>query len=374
MKVDGKLGERINKNSKIRESGIELLRILMMIQVIYLHVCKYGNWNKYAEKTGGMTELCYWFFWLLCRCPVYVYIAILGYFMVSKDISMKEMFTKIKSTYLVLFFYSMLITFVAILCGQLAFASPRMIKGFLPFFSRSWYFITLYILVLFFAPFLNKCLKVLTKKEYQIIILGLFIVLSIWPMLAKLPPIKDVVGVKLVISTEGGKSLYDFIFMYILGGYLFLHVRRNDKVRKRYLLAFITLGILNTLILYTYPDYQVVVGYNSNPLAILQVVCLILYFRELKFKSKTINAISKNNIGVYILHESAFGRWLIWNKALGMISINFYASKYYPIKIMLGIIGIFIVCSFIEYLRQQFFEIFSKRKKYVTNIFTVKNE
>ena len=48
----------LSKNS--RQSGFELLRILMMLQVVFLHVCskEMGAFTQIAEKMGGKRADC----------------------------------------------------------------------------------------------------------------------------------------------------------------------------------------------------------------------------------------------------------------------------------------------------------------------------
>ena len=69
--------------TKMRDSGIELLRIILMLQVVFLHVCDYGGYTKTAVHAGGSLEYIYKFLWLSSRCPVYAYILIFGYFSVT---------------------------------------------------------------------------------------------------------------------------------------------------------------------------------------------------------------------------------------------------------------------------------------------------
>ena len=38
---------------KVRESGIELLRIILMLQVIFLHVCTKGQYSSFGRGHLG---------------------------------------------------------------------------------------------------------------------------------------------------------------------------------------------------------------------------------------------------------------------------------------------------------------------------------
>ena len=40
-------------DKKMRDPGIELLRIIMLLQIVFLHVSDYGGFSKIANKLGG---------------------------------------------------------------------------------------------------------------------------------------------------------------------------------------------------------------------------------------------------------------------------------------------------------------------------------
>lgn len=351
-----------------RKSGIELLRILLMLQIIFLHVAEYGEYASYAKDTGGVTEVIYWSIWLLSRCPVFVYIMIMGYFMVTKEYSIKECFYKIRSTYLVMLFYSLSIPFLGVITGMVELDTTEVVSSFLPFLNRTWYFMTLYLLVLFFVPFVNKSLKRLTKREYTILILGMFFIFSIWTMLNEIPGVKEVVGLEKVIDSDSGKSLYGFLYVYILGGYIRLHIKSSEKAKWRYLLGFFLLGVINILLTVKFPGYQEAVVRTDNPIVVVQGMLLLLYFRDLQFRSRVINKISANNIGVYMIHEHPFVRVFFWELVFSMTDPGFYQSKNYPLMIIINILTVYIICSIVEYLRNQLFKACSLGYKRIKKI------
>ena len=65
---------------KVRESGLELGRMIIMFQIVFLHVCTYGNYAGAAKADGGIHEVLFYLIWLMCRGPVLLLIMIMGYF------------------------------------------------------------------------------------------------------------------------------------------------------------------------------------------------------------------------------------------------------------------------------------------------------
>lgn len=350
----------MTSSKKVRESGIELLRIMLMLQVIFLHVCTKGHYSEFARgHLGPRHELFYWFIWLMCRCPVYLFILISGYFSVTSNKSLGAIQKKTVNTYLTMLFYSISIPVIGWIFGLWNLSTANIIRMFTPFASRAWYFMTLYLIVLFLSPFLNACLINLSKKDYTILVIFCSVIFSILPMATRIKPFSEVVNLEQVVTSEGGKGLYGFLYMYILGGYLRLHVKSYDKAKIRYLLMFLLINIINVFLRYSVPVYRTTVGTNDNILIILEGVCLVLYFRDLKFHSQVINRIASYTLGVYMIHEHLLLRKVIWNQIFAVTQTKaFYTTYKYPIKIFLICIAIFAGCSLIEQVRVWIFETF----------------
>ena len=347
---------------KSRNSNIELLRILMMLQIIFLHVSEYGEYSNIASLLEGKTELIYWVLWLMCRCPVFVFIIIMGYFLseTKTDFNRKRML----KAYLPMYFYSLAIPFVYGIFRPEEVTDELKIKAFIPFLSRTWYFMTLYLLVLILSPYLNKMVRGLTRNQFLGLLGICFFMLCIWQPLSMLEPFEGIIGLKKILSTQGGKSLYDFIFMYLLGAYMrryhifSSHNNESDNMWNKpfiYLVGFLLLGLINVFIVYKYPDDGIdsVIGYNDNPLVVLQCTCIFRFFEKLDLSrfpkaGFVINAISAGNLGIYMIHEHPLIRNLIWEELFPLGTPKFYMQKNYLLQIVLVILIIYCACWVID--------------------------
>ena len=81
-------------------------------------------------------------------------------------------------------FFSITITIVGYFLRLWKFKDININKMFFPFASCTWYFLTGYILLIIFIPFINKLIKTLSQKEYLTLLIILLFTLSIWPSLA----------------------------------------------------------------------------------------------------------------------------------------------------------------------------------------------
>ncbi len=354
----------------VRESGIELLRIFMMMQVIFLHVCSsnMGMYTTVAKELGGNQLLLYQFFYYMSRCPVYVFLIISGYFSVTSNKTLSSVWPKVRKTHLSMLFYGIAIPFVGWALQLWTPSATQMVRAFFPAVNRTWYFMTLYLLVLLLSPFINRCLVNLTKREYTCLVGILLALFSVMTILAEIDGVKNVVRLSQIISTEGGKGLYGFLFMYILGGYLRLHVKPCNRAKLRFLFAYLVLGIINIALLRTVPGYKSAATDNQNLFAVLQCVCLVLFFRDLKFKSRIINYIAASCLGVYMIHEHPMVRSVLWGTLFPVTrQASFYSSWYFPAKILLIILIIFFGCILLDQVRVCFFKLIdwllSKRKR-----------
>lgn len=362
----------IKNVTKERESGIELLRIILMLQVIYLHISNFGEFGSINHAWGGWHELIYWINQTFCRCPVYVFMIISGYFSVTSQSTMTNVWKKAGKVYFPMIFYSIVLTLVLCISGVADFSGYNIIKSFFPVTSRTWYFMTVYLLVLVLSPAVNAALNRLSKRDFQILLCVLFFLFSIWQVLAYFEPFSKIISIDSVMETKKGRGLYGFLFMYIIGAYIRLHTKREEKTAWKYLAFFAGFAVFDIILVYVLRDvpvlgnYVKIVNYNNAPVAILQGVMLFMFFRTLRFKSKVINRISNHNLGVYMVHEHWLVRTVIWDKIfVATQNPIFYSSPFYLFKVYGIILVIYVSCWTIDLARGYIFEgikkVFSKK-------------
>lgn len=355
-----------------RQSGVELLRIIAMLQIIFLHVAQYGGLYKTSASAGDIDGFVVEFIWSMCRAPVNVFVLISGYFMITSTASIKKMIKRASNPYGAMIFYSVVISAVFFIADPSTMNIPRIVKTFLPFFSKMWYFLTNYIILLLIIPFLNKMLVSLTKKQYLYLMGIIFVVMSVWSTLAAIDGLDKVFSVAKVVDPYYGKSLGGFLMMYVIGGYirLFLNDKEQDKacktrVKPMYLVVFFLLCTLDFGLNYFFEQYGNVFGMFNNPIVVLESVMLLLFFRDLKFSSGFINTVAGTTLGVYAIHEHYLVRSWLWS-ILSFKDKSLYDTPLYLPMALGACVLVFAVCCIIELLRLRVFKIvsnlYSKRK------------
>lgn len=350
-----------------RDSGIELLRIFAMCMVISIHLFGYGNYFSAATEFGGLVSASAFLLKFLFRPAVDIFIIITGYFMCRSGSDFRKSFNRAFKIYLAVLFYSIVLSIITVCIGgdflitdgTKNSVSYIVIRMFFPVSGRYWYFLSDYILLMLAVPFVNLVLNGITKKQYICLLAIMTFVLSIWLLFASINPFKNFIRAYNYESLIDGKNIFSFIYMYSIGGYIGLHVKKEKHPKVRYILIAVVLASVNYCI-YKYLgeelDYKEVAFLYTNPLVILSAVSIFMFFKDLHFKSKIINLFGSSTIGVYAISEFKFIREWLWNV--------FDFSKYDCSNLLinfariLGVVAlVFIVCSVIELIRQKIFAV-----------------
>jgi len=345
-----------------RQSGIELLRIIAMLQIIYLHVYQYGQLGKTANACGDIDGFVVNFVWSLSRAPVDVFIMISGYFMVTSNFDIKKTLKRGGNVYGAMYFYSVIIAVIFLLFNPSKLSAVAVVSAVMPFFSKTWYFLCNYLIILLLSPFINKMLVSLTKKQYLYFMGIIFVVMGVWSTLSEIDGLSEIFDVTKVVDPYFGKSLGGFLLMYIMGGYLRLYVKgKKEKsgVKPVYIIVFFALCVLDLGLYYLFPQYKHVFGMFNNPIVLFEGAMLVLFFRDFTFSSKWVNTIAGTTLGIYAIHENPYVRSWLWG-ILNFSNEHLYDTIIYLPLALLACACVFAVCSTIELGRLKLFGFIGK--------------
>jgi surface polysaccharide O-acyltransferase-like enzyme len=271
----------------------------------------------------------------LCIVAVNVFIIITGYFSYKKN-SVK--ISKVVHLFSLCVFYGLLIYIGMIIFKHLAINKDS-IGIFIKTIFNRWFVLT-YIVLYLVIPYINKLISVLSKVNLKILIIINVIFFYIFSTFYINTLIHD-----------NGYGIINFVNLYLIGAYI---AKYGDKKKiKKYLTIGIYLlcAILTTLMsLYTKKDAFA----YSNIFNVIGAVSLFLTFKNMNIKNnKIINKISTYTFSTYIIHENAF---------LGIILYQtlFKCNKYYNsnlliVNLLYTVLGIYIICILIEFIRRIIF-------------------
>lgn len=306
----------MEKAEKIRDSRFELMRIIIMLMIIIMHYFN-GEMGGALENIENNTMNCIVMNIIesFCIPALNCFILITGFYMIQKeDINL----IKIIKLIFTLLFTNLLAYYGMILIGEQNLTIRGIIKSFLPIVYDVNWFIVIYSILYLFIPYINKLLKQLTQKQYQLLLGFSISFFYIWPTFVNNITIKD-----------NGYGIINFIVLYLIGAYLKLYKKKN-KHRCIYLFIYIVMCI----IIWGYHEMIPNKGWAYNTIfCLIASISFFLYFYNLKISNKkVINALASTMFTVYIVHVNPFLTNWIWHKLLHCEI--FYQSNYFIIHML----------------------------------------
>lgn len=330
------------ENKQTRQSNFELLRIIAMLMIVAWHYTQYGG---FLDNTQPFTVNFVFSYFVRSFTSVAVncFVMISGYFLILADFK----FRKISKIWIQILFYSITICTILLITGLAPFSIKSTIKSAFPVLFQQYWFMTDYIILYILCPFLNVGIKSLDENQLKKLTIILFCIFILWSGTYK--------GQLLQINS--GFSLTQFVFMYIIGAYIRLYW--NKVINKNlYILGYILCGVITlfmTIIMFRLGKRNIVSQLVSYDFVIVTIesLCLFMYIKQINIKSKFINKISTLVIGVYLITEHPMLRMIIYRDILHTEKL--YQSGYYIVYFIFSIIGIFVICIAIEFIRQIIF-------------------
>lgn len=288
----------------MRNSNIELLRIISIIGVIVLHFNTIGGGfdsvSQYSLK---------WLFLTVLECvfisAVNIFILITGYYM-SNTYNVKCC-KPIKLLFQVLIF-NVGMYFASIFFGVANFSLKGLLVSFLP----QNYFVVLYCVVYLFIPYINCLIEQLENNTFNNLIKMLVIVFSVWAFVADFIVIvanENLIGISTVSAygSQYGYTIIHFFVMYLMGAYIKKCKCYNKNIyRNIYTIIICWLILVCMAYIFSLCELDTGVLYSyCNPIIVLCSINIFKLFISLKHKNnKLINALSRGAFTVFIIHGS----------------------------------------------------------------------
>ncbi len=337
------------KQLKVRNSSIELLRIIAMIMIVFHHFAVHGGFVWGAQS---ITIPRFWYNFIIMggKIGVNVFVMISGYYLINNDRKIFDLKKIIKFIGQV-FFYSIVILIIAKLVGTSDIGIKLFIKSCFSITFSQWWFASAYFVLYLLHPFLNKLLHAMDKSLYQKFLLTLVICWSVIPTFTT--------------SLYQSNSLLWFITLYSISGYIRLYGLNNKFTTKFYFVIWLICSFL----MYASSVVFTVLGskweffaskiryfYGQEKITTLLVsLCLFMIFATLKMNyHKWINAIASATFGVYLIHDHPIIKRFLW---IDLFNNAQYQESLFliPYSIMVVIV-VYVVCSFVDLLRGHIIE------------------
>lgn len=265
-----------------RQSGLECLRIISIVLIVSMHILgntfHTGNLlNKeliLAVNTLGNTG-------------VTLFILISGYFGIRFNV---RKFFKMLA---VVWFYSIFSYLVETMWLHMPHTWTGLASSLVPILSKKYWFMTCYVILYCFSPYLNQLILNLPRKSYERLLLvwGFFFVLAPTVLFFE-------------IQNDTGKGVINVTLAYLIGQYLKVYgfpetlKRHNWKILSG---SIASIFILNSLLTAISGNIILRFARDNNLLIIIASVAIFYQFTRWHFSSRIINYLAGYVFALYML-------------------------------------------------------------------------
>ena len=339
-----------------RKSNIELLRIVSILMIISFH-CAYKSGFQF-ETGFNANKLIVKSLWMLGELGVNLFMLISGYFMVNGRFKPKKMIRLLVQAQ----FYYWLTLLLGSKVGVCSLPQGKR-EIFLSFFpvtlDRSGWFLTVYILIYLFSPYLNLLIRTMDEKTYRRFLLTSLTLFCVLPTFFGF----------FFNTTEALLYYNRFIWLmiiYFLGAYIYIYDENKEKKNffakrnsVRLTVASTCVIILSILVIDHFSSFFAVLGTtesayfwqpNTIPMLGLSIGVFGLFLRTKIPCNSVINAAASTTLGIYLLHDGLLQGWL-WHSIFRCA--EFQNSNDLILHILAATVIVFLVGMTIDLLRQQ---------------------
>lgn len=333
---------------KQRNTNLDLLRIVSMLLIVFLHSIDHSGVLENAPNCGGSMFFYVRFTYALCQVCVNIYIMLSGYFMVTSQFRLQ----KLVALWLEAAFYAFTLKLSFMISGQDAFSIVSLVSCFVPILTGRYWFLTIYVGMYLVSPFLNTLIRAMDKRQHALLNIALFAIMSVW---VSLHP--SIAG----MNSGGGWGLAWFVTLYITASWLRLYYTPNRKPLG-WLVGFLVIpagmaALQCPPLVDIFPRIVSVIvehwyRYDSAPVYVM-TVCLFMGFLNIRISnprvSRAIIRVAPLTLGVYLIHAHANvspWSWAVLDLPAKMNSAAF------PLVQLASVICIFAVCAAIDAVRK----------------------
>lgn len=336
------------QTTRLRDSNIELFRIITMITIVAHHYVVNSGLLEVMYKEPYSTNSIFLFIlgaWGKIGINCFVFIT--GYFMCKSNITAQK-FAKL---FCEVIFYRIAIYTVFAICGYERVSLGVIIKLLIPVKSVTDNFTGCYLIFFLFIPFVNILLNNIDKKKHiLLIILSLFT----YSLLASFPEFNVTMN---YVSW--------FIVLYFISSFVRLYPM-NIFLKTLFWggISIISIFISVASILFClkikdhfgiYDAFYFIVDSNKL-LAVITSFSLFMFFKNIKVPyNKFINTVASSTFGVLLIHANSdtMRQWL-WRDTLN--NVGMYNSPYLYVHAIGSVLSIFIICVMIDQIRIKLIE------------------
>lgn len=331
----------------LRDSNLELLRVVAMLVIIAHHYVTASNIQGYYDFTNPSSQQYFLeIFGMWGKTAINSFVLISGYFLCKGNLTCMrwlKLFAEI-------FFYHLVVNLFFILKGDVPLRISTLIPDLTQYIRYiNGAFTSSFLVFYAFIPILNKTIRCLSRREHIFVCLGLL-------------------GIFTISDTFFHAKVFNEPFWYMtlffIAAYIRFYPNKFTESLKITSTGFIITSLLSILsvVVLTYigrGDARYVLLVDSDKIFAFAVGLLsFLAFKNLpSFHNRMINFLAEGTFAVYLVHTAGSNmlKWL-WGDLLHVDDMYFEETPVLILHAIISVILIFIICSVLDVFRRKFIE------------------
>ena len=290
--------------ARIRQSNMELLRIVSMIMVVLVHVD--GASLGLPAPGGDLLGLGARDVWRLAVESAAI-IGVNCFTMISGYFGIRLRLRSVCSYLFECAFYSVGIFTLVWIAFPTRFSAVEWLESWLVLTHTDLWYVPAYFGLMILSPLLNAGFDALSRRMASAVLLA-FIVFNVWcgrGWGAQFNP--------------SGYTLVQLIMVYLMGRYVALH---GLPVGRRGAAVLYLVSVAAVFVSAVYMEPIRAFAYNS-PAVLAATVGCFLWFGSLHFQSRAVNYIARSSFAVYLIHKSP----LVWGNVMKPVVMKLWATQ-----------------------------------------------
>ena len=327
-----------------RLANFDLLRIISMFMIVSFHCVYHGNF----DYSGSFTTT-HWIlkeFWLLGELGVNLFMLITGYFMANGKFNLHKLIKIVVQLYCFNFVSCVLNWTIELPNG--ASLMDLLTPLVLPISQRVYWYITVYIMIYIFSPYINCFIKSISQKDFANLLMISFVLWSVFPT-----------TLGWAIGVESDLHYYNrfiwCIFIYLLGAYIRLYSLSIINTKKAALTltcaCFFVASIAIPIIAFVNSRFNLSIepAYFWHPNTVIMLFMSIGVFGLAKHTNvpnwKMISILASTTTGIYMLHDGKL-RYFLWQTLFP--NAQHQESPWLILYILLSALAVFILGALLD--------------------------
>jgi surface polysaccharide O-acyltransferase-like enzyme len=328
-------------NRLATESNMDLYRICTMLFVVGHHFLGYIPLDRISNPLNFDAI---YFLKHMFVVSVDCFILMSGYFLPMSSFKLSKAVNLLLKTSL----YSVILfTIFSNLGYGDKFSIPMFIKSFIPL--RGWWFMFPYFILFLLSSFINKAILQLSRYKFFALLVLLFITEVVWPTLVP----------GSAIDVQRGYSLYNFIYLYLIGAYFRKYpVKVRASVLMTLFLALIAIStIANYMLVYKYnrfDSFDIADRFFNYDFILVSVPAILffLFFTKIKLNVKWLALLRPHILAVYLIHKQVNFEPFLFNR---VFRVGAYTGNLLIFHLLFFMFSIFTLCVAIDYVLSMVF-------------------